>query len=93
MEIKHFVQKKKKNKISFAICCPCWFKFKNSDRFSFNTQGITILHGIFDVSSIVGWTISPSLSEPSSNLMETHKILNFIRSTTHLSILILLNNN
>ena len=42
------------NKISLAICSPCWLQFKNSNLFSFNTQGITILHWIFDVLVIIG---------------------------------------
>ena len=36
------------------ICSPCWFTFKNIDWFSFNTQGITILHWIFGVWVIIG---------------------------------------
>ena len=42
------------NRISLAICSPCWFKFKNSHRFSSYTWGIIILHKIFKVSIIIG---------------------------------------
>ena len=41
------------NEISLTIYNRCWCKFKNSDQFSFNTQGITIIHWIFDVSIII----------------------------------------